>query len=75
MARDIELLMDGMPDRKLLKPAEVAAFLGVSAKTIYRWCDMGLMESVKLNRSVRVPRASVVNFLSCGKDDGFDSEE
>ncbi|MGD0231279.1 MAG: helix-turn-helix domain-containing protein [Syntrophorhabdales bacterium] len=76
MAKDIEMLMDGMPDRKLLRPAEVAAFLGVSTKTIYRWCDMGLMESVKLNRSIRVPRVSVVNFLlSCGKDGGFGSEE
>jgi len=47
----------------LLKPVEVAVFLGVSAKTIYRWCDMGLIESIKLNRSVRVLRASVIGFL------------
>jgi len=59
----VAVLLDDMPNRKLLRPVEVAIFLGVSAKTIYRWCDMGLMESVKLNRSVRVLRESVVGFL------------
>ncbi len=60
--------MDDMPAKKLLKPAEVAAYLGVSAKTVYRWCDMGLMESVKLNRSIRVLRTSVIDFLACGRN-------
>jgi len=59
----VAVLLYDMPNRKLLRPVEVAIFLGVSAKTIYRWCDMGLMESVKLNRSVRVLRESVVGFL------------
>ncbi len=66
-----EIALDEMPKKKLLKAAEVAAYLGVSAKTVYRWCDMGLMESVKLNRSVRVVRASVVDFLSCGRNAGL----
>jgi excisionase family DNA binding protein len=66
-----EIAPDDMPNRRLLKAAEVAAYLGVSAKTVYRWCDMGLMESVKLNRSVRVLRASVVDFLCCGKNAGL----
>jgi excisionase family DNA binding protein len=63
MIDQVAVLLDDMPNRKLLRPVEVAIFLGVSAKTIYRWCDMGLMESVKLNRSVRVLRESVVGFL------------
>jgi len=66
-----EIMLDDMPRKRLLKAAEVAAYLGVSAKTVYRWCDMGLMESVKLNRSVRVLRTSVVDFLSCGKNVGL----
>jgi excisionase family DNA binding protein len=66
-----EFVLDDMPKKKLLKAAEVAAYLGVSAKTVYRWCDMGLMESVKLNRSIRVLRTSVVDFLSCGKNAGL----
>jgi hypothetical protein len=48
MANEIKTLMEDMPNRKLLRPTEVATFLGVSAKTVYRWCDMGLIGSVKL---------------------------
>ena len=59
----VGLLIDDVPSKRLLKPLEVAGLFGVSAKTIYRWCDMGLMESVKLNGSVRVLRASVIGFL------------
>jgi excisionase family DNA binding protein len=69
--RTDEFALDDMPRKRLLKAAEVAAYLGVSAKTVYRWCDMGLMESVKLNRSIRVLRASVVDFLSCGRNAGL----
>jgi excisionase family DNA binding protein len=57
------LLLKDIPGRRLLRPTEIAMLLGVSAKTIYRWCDMGLMDSIKLNGSVRVLRASVVQFL------------
>jgi predicted site-specific integrase-resolvase len=63
MTNEVQILLNDVPNRKLLKPVEVAVFLGVSAKTIYRWCDMGLIESIKLNRSVRELRASVIGFL------------
>lgn len=66
MTNEVQLLLNDVPNRKLLKPVEVAVFLGVSAKTVYRWCDMGLMESVKLNGSVRVLRASVLDLLRKG---------
>ncbi len=66
MTNEVQIVVDDVPNRKLLKPVEVAGYLGVSAKTIYRWCDMGLIESVKLNGSVRVLRASVVTFLRKG---------
>ncbi len=66
MTNEVQMLFDDVPKRQLLRPVEVAVFFGVSAKTIYRWCDMGLMESVKLNGSVRVLRASVLSFLRKG---------
>ncbi len=66
MTDEVRIPVDDVPNSDLLKPAEVAACLRVSAKTIYRWCDMGLMKSVKLNGSVRVLRASVVSFLRKG---------
>ena len=63
MTDGVKISIEDMPNRKFLRPAEVADFLSVSPKTVYRWCDMGLIESIKLNRSVRVLRDSVVNFL------------
>ncbi len=63
MRDEFQELLREMPTRKLLKPAEVAMLLSVSPKTVYRWCDMGLMDSMKLNKTVRILRASVVKFL------------
>jgi excisionase family DNA binding protein len=63
MHREVSI---GLPDRELLRPDEVARLLGVSTKTVYRWCDMGLLESCKLNKSVRVLRSSLFEFLTKG---------
>jgi excisionase family DNA binding protein len=63
VTKEAKILVEDIPNGKLLRPTEVAALLSVSAKTVYRWCDMGLMESVKLNRTVRVLRDSIVTFL------------
>jgi excisionase family DNA binding protein len=63
MKDDIQVVLGDIPERKLLKPSEVATALGVSTRTVYRWCDMGLMESMKLNKTVRVLRESLVSFL------------
>jgi excisionase family DNA binding protein len=71
MKDEIQTLLEDIPNRQLLRPTEVATFLGVSTKTVYRWCDMGLIESVKLNGSIRVLRDSLVNFL----DDSRQSDE
>jgi excisionase family DNA binding protein len=63
MTEALRTLMQDLPDTQFLKPVEVASLLSVSVKTVFRWCDMGLIESIKLNRSVRVLRDSVVEFL------------
>jgi excisionase family DNA binding protein len=63
MMDELQELLRQIPARNLLKPAEVATLLSVSPKTVYRWCDMGLMDSMKLNKTVRILRASVVRFL------------
>jgi len=48
--------MTTLPDKKLLRPDEVAKFWSVSTKTIYRWIDMGIIPAVKKGGTVRVPR-------------------
>ncbi len=46
-----------------MRPDEVALFMGVSSKTIYRWYRSGLIEGAKVKRSLRIYRDSVLNLL------------
>jgi len=56
-----------LPRKNLLRPDEVAFFLRVSLKTIYRWYLSGLIAGVKVNKSVRIYRDSLVKLIE-GKD-------
>ena len=41
--------------KTLLKPAEAAALLGVSLRTVYLWCELGLIEGININgKSLRI---------------------
>ena len=60
-----------LPYKTLLRPDEVAQFLSVSSKTVYRWFRSGLIEGTKVNRSLRVYRDSVLKLVD-GK--GFFSD-
>jgi excisionase family DNA binding protein len=57
---DLLLGFDELPRKTLLRPDEVAGFLNVSLRTIYRWYEMGVIEGTRLNRSVRIFRESVL---------------
>ncbi len=48
--------MTDLPDKKYLRPDEVAAFWRVSVKTIYRWIDLGILPGVKKGGTLRIPR-------------------
>jgi excisionase family DNA binding protein len=47
-----------LPDKKLLRPDEVARFWSVSVKTVYRWIDIGILDAVKKGGTVRIDRES-----------------
>jgi len=52
--------MNTLPDKKYLRPDEVAAFWSVSVKTIYRWVDMGIIDGVKIKGgTLRIPHDCV----------------
>lgn len=55
----------GLPDKKLLRPDEVAKYCRVSVKTIYSWCDGGIIKSLKVKgtRTIRIPREEI-KFIS-----------
>jgi excisionase family DNA binding protein len=57
--------INDLPDKTLLSPREVASFFGVSLKTVYRWHKDGLIVGVRMKRSVRIFRDSV---LKCTKE-------
>ncbi len=56
--------LTGLPKKSLLRPDEVASFLSVSLKTIYRWHEMGVIEGTKLQKVLRIYRDSVVKLIS-----------
>ena len=52
-----------LPPRTMLRPSEVASFLRVSERTVYRWFELGLLEGVRINKSLRITRGSILTLL------------
>lgn len=48
---------------KLLTVAEVAKIMRLSKMTVYRMVNSGTLPALKVGRSIRVPQASVDNYL------------
>lgn len=56
--------MSELPNKALLRPDEVAAYLQVSRRTVYLWIDLGKMEAVRLpGGGIRVKRETVIETL------------
>jgi excisionase family DNA binding protein len=54
---------------KLMLPKEVMPLLRVSRATIYRYCDIGLLEAIKVRGIRRITRESVISLLENAKDE------
>lgn len=52
--------------KRLLRPDEVQALTGLSARTVYRYCELGFFERVqsRAGGAVRVTLESVERYLS-----------
>jgi excisionase family DNA binding protein len=59
---DIDKFQD-LPDKTLLRPRDVAAFLSVSLKTVYRWYRQGSITGIKVRGSLRIYRGSIVKLI------------
>jgi excisionase family DNA binding protein len=57
-----ETVSDGAAGR-LLRPTEAAARLGVAVSRVYGWARDGILPSVRLGRSVRIPEQGLVAFV------------
>ncbi|MGD0231800.1 MAG: helix-turn-helix domain-containing protein [Syntrophorhabdales bacterium] len=52
-----------LPSRAMLRPSEVAWFLRVSERTVYRWFELGLIDGIRINKSLRIRRGSILTLL------------
>ena len=52
-----------LPQKTFLTPDEVALFLSVSLKTVYRWYRSGLIDGTKVSRSLRIYRESILRLI------------
>lgn len=52
-----------LPDKTLLRPNDVASFLSVSLKTVYRWHRLGTIRGIKVKGSLRIYRDSIVKLV------------
>jgi excisionase family DNA binding protein len=53
-----------LPLKKTLRPDEIAAFLSVSRRTVYRWIKSGRLPSLFLGGAVRVLREDLIKAVS-----------
>lgn len=53
-----------LPLKKTLRPDEIAAFLSLSRRTVYRWIKAGRLPSLRLGGSVRVLREDLIKAVS-----------
>jgi hypothetical protein len=56
-------ILQGLPDKPLLRIGEVAHFFSVSPKTIYGWYNSGILEGIKYKGVIKISRASVIDFI------------
>ena len=57
---------DILEKKVLLRPDEAARILGVSRRTIYYYCDQGILEAIKLRGPLRIKTESVRRLLDEG---------
>ena len=55
--------LHGAPERDTYDLPQVAARLGVSRTSIYRWAASGVIPTIRLGRRLLVPRAAVEELL------------
>jgi excisionase family DNA binding protein len=53
---EVKKIVNSQPNRLLLRGPEVADALGISRALAYRWMQTGVLPTVRVNGSVRVPQ-------------------
>ena len=62
-----EQIARDLPDKKLLRVSEAAAYFGVHERTIRLWVEHGKLDSEKLVGTVFISRESILKFRLSGR--------
>ena len=54
--------IEGPPQKELLRPDEVAKYFSVTPRTIRKWCEHGHLGSIKIGKTLRITRSSVMSY-------------
>lgn len=65
---ELQAILDAIPSRKLLRPAEVAEIFSVTKRTIYTWYEMGKISGINVGGTIRIYRQSVIDTLMTGAE-------
>ena len=52
--------MNGLPNKELFTPEEVARLFSVTRKTIYEWVKNKDLTALKIRRTIRITRESIL---------------
>ena len=56
--------LDGLPQKALYTPREVADFFRITVSAVYKWQDEGKIKGLKISEKVlRIPRQEVVEII------------
>jgi excisionase family DNA binding protein len=62
----IEKTFPDLPKNDFLSPQEVASFLNVSLRTVYRLYHQGAIQSIGLNQSLKIKKDSLLQYVKNG---------
>ena len=53
-----------LPIKSYYRVDEIADYFNVSIRTVYRWCDIGILESIKIEGCVRIKPEAIIKLES-----------
>jgi len=51
-----------LPDKIYFRPDEVAKYFGIHIRTVYRLCEQGDLQYIRIRRNIRIKRSSILKF-------------
>jgi excisionase family DNA binding protein len=62
----MEKILFDLPQKNFLSPEEVASFLSMSLRRVYRLNQEGVIQGIRLDQSLRISRDSLLQYINNG---------